>query len=180
MSALVPVSPAHGGPPERPGRTLADLVPVFCGWFRTMRGAAENTVKAYGESLSAFARFCASADVTRPEAVSFQLVEMYLATLTERRGLKATSANRHLHAIRSFFKFLRRNGQGRRRGQRQTDEETLGSGHDCCFTCACVFSPAILLCASSRYSLCWNSSMSFSKYGKASASRFALTSDSAR
>jgi len=110
MSALVPVSPAHGGPPERPGRTLADLVPVFCGWFRTMRGAAENTVKAYGESLSAFARFCASADVTRPEAVSFQLVEMYLATLTERRGLKATSANRHLHAIRSFFKFLRRDG----------------------------------------------------------------------
>src|SRR5207244_4297719 len=35
---------------------------------------------------------------------------MYLVTLTQKRGLKATSANRQLYAIRSFFRFLRRNG----------------------------------------------------------------------
>ncbi len=95
--------------PIRPGATLAQLVPVFCGWFGTVRGRTKNTVKSYAEDLAAFARFCATAGVTRPEAVTFQLVEMYLARLTT-RGLKATSANRQLHAIRSFFKFLRRNG----------------------------------------------------------------------
>src|SRR5207245_9820370 len=109
VSALVRVAPGDGGPPDRPGRTLAELVPVFCGWFRTVRGRSENTCKSYGEDLSTFARFCASAGATRPPAVTFQLVEMYLATLTHQRGLKATSANRHLYAIRSFFRFLRRN-----------------------------------------------------------------------
>jgi site-specific recombinase XerD len=38
--------------------------------------------------------------------VSFRHLEFYLGWLQKERGLKATSANRHLHALRTFWKWM--------------------------------------------------------------------------
>ena len=106
MTALVPVSAAA---PE-PRRALADLLEPFLAWFRLVRQRSENTVKSYGEDLRAFVAFCASRGIIRPEHVTYRVLEMYLAHLQHHKRLKATSANRHRHAIASYFRFLRREG----------------------------------------------------------------------
>ncbi|HUG35668.1 MAG TPA: tyrosine-type recombinase/integrase [Candidatus Limnocylindrales bacterium] len=91
-------------------RTLADYAPVFLQWLSFVRQRRAHTVRSYGEDLKTFLIFCASAGLTTPDVVRFQHVEFYLGWLQMERGLKPSSANRHLHALRTFWKWMLREG----------------------------------------------------------------------
>jgi site-specific recombinase XerD len=89
-------------------RALPELVPVFLKWFALIRRRAENTVRAYEADLTAFLAFCAQAGLSDPNAVKVQHIEFYMGLLQEQRGLQPSSINRHLHALRSFWKWMQR------------------------------------------------------------------------
>jgi site-specific recombinase XerD len=105
--ALVPSTP---GLLVARDRTLADYAPVFLKWLGFVRQRRETTVRSYGEDLKTFLLFCASADLRKPEDVNFRHVEFYLGWLQMERGLKPQSANRHLHCLRTFWKWMLREG----------------------------------------------------------------------
>ncbi|HEV8642381.1 MAG TPA: tyrosine-type recombinase/integrase [Methylomirabilota bacterium] len=107
MTALVPAS---GGPPVRPGATLAELIRPFLGWFATIRGRSRHTIAAYEKDLDTFAVFAKGIGVRIPSQVTFNVVEMYLAHRLHHDGRKATTLNRARYAIGQFFRFLRRQG----------------------------------------------------------------------
>jgi site-specific recombinase XerD len=107
MHSLVRVAPALLA---RRGRSLSELVPGFLQWFALVRRRSPHTVYNYGKDLERFLAFCAQAELTAPEAVDFRHVEFYLGWLQTARGLKPRSANRHLHALRTFFRYLVREG----------------------------------------------------------------------
>lgn len=91
-----------------PGRTLAELAPVFLKWFSLIRRRAENTCQGYRMDLAAFLEFCTQAGLTHPDDVRVQHIEIFMAVLIEQRGLQPASVNRHLHALRSFWKWMQR------------------------------------------------------------------------
>jgi len=107
VSSLVRVAPASLA---RQGRTLGELVPGFLQWFALVRRRSPHTVYNYGKDLQSFLRFCEQANLREPEAVTFRHVEFYLGWLQTARGLKPRSANRHLHALRTFWTYLIREG----------------------------------------------------------------------
>lgn len=106
--ALENLSSSDEGFLVRPDATLAELVEPFCGWLRVVRGRAEHTVVAYRKDVTTFARFCEQGALRRPAQVHRRVIEGYLAALHHRHGLTATTANRHRHALGTFWKFLRR------------------------------------------------------------------------
>jgi site-specific recombinase XerD len=111
MSALVPrngVSPISLGIsllPQR-NRTLAEYAPIFLQHLEFVRQRRANTVLGYGADLKTFLRFCEQADLSQPDEVTFRHLEFYLGWLQKERGLKATSANRHRHALRTFWQWM--------------------------------------------------------------------------
>jgi site-specific recombinase XerD len=107
MSAGALVPPGSGFLAQR-NRTLAEYAPVFLNWLGFVRQRRENTVRSYGEDLKTFIRFCEEAELSKPDEVSFRHLEFYLGWLQKERGLKATSANRHLHALRTFWQWMGR------------------------------------------------------------------------
>jgi site-specific recombinase XerD len=87
-------------------RTLAEYAPVFLKWLGFVRQRRENTVVGYGEDLKTFLGFCEGAGLAKPEDVNFRHLEFYLGWLQSERGVKATTANRHLHALRTFWRWM--------------------------------------------------------------------------
>ena len=98
----------RGGAPllAQRDRTLADYAPVFLKWLSFVRQRRENTVRSYGEDLKTFVGFCEQAGLSKPDDVSFRHLEFYLGWLQKERGVKATTANRHVHALRTFWKWM--------------------------------------------------------------------------
>ncbi|CAN5399425.1 site-specific tyrosine recombinase XerD [soil metagenome] len=80
------------------------LIERFVEMMSAERGAARNTLDAYGRDLAAYADFLAREGETlgaaRPEHI-----RLYLADL-DASGLKSSSAARKLSAVRQFHKFL--------------------------------------------------------------------------
>jgi site-specific recombinase XerD len=101
--ALVP--PGSGFLAQR-NRTLVEYAPVFLKWLGFVRRRRENTVRSYGEDLKTFVGFCEQAGLSKPDDVSFRHIEFYLGWLQAERGLQASSANRHVHALRTFWTWL--------------------------------------------------------------------------
>jgi site-specific recombinase XerD len=93
---------------ERIPSTLPELAPVFLKWFSLIRRRSENTCRAYQTDLAAFLAFCAQAGLTYPDDVKVSHIEFYQAVLLEKRGLQPVSVNRHLHALRSWWKWMQR------------------------------------------------------------------------
>jgi site-specific recombinase XerD len=105
MSAGTLVPPGSGVLAQR-DRTLAEYAPVFLKWLGFVRRRRENTVRSYGEDLKTFLGFCEQAELSKPDDVSFRHLEFYLGWLQKERGVKATTANRHVHALRTFWKWM--------------------------------------------------------------------------
>jgi site-specific recombinase XerD len=82
---------------------LAEYAPVFLKWLSFVRQRRENTVRSYGEDLKTFLGFCEQAGLSKPDDVSFRHLEFFLGWLQKERGLKARSANHHIHALRTFW-----------------------------------------------------------------------------
>jgi len=75
------------------------------------RNASPHTVRAYGEDLAQFARHLRAelGRDARPGDVDHLLIRAFLARL-HREGLKASSAARKLATLRTFFRYLCREG----------------------------------------------------------------------
>ncbi len=101
--ALVPVGDGPRGPRAT---SIRALVPRFLAWLRFVRERSENTVKSYRFDLATFVEFCDRGGLSRADLVRVQHVEVFMAWLRQERGLKASSANRHLHAVRTLWEWL--------------------------------------------------------------------------
>jgi len=69
------------------------------------RGAAQNTLEAYGRDLRRYLVFLSQKGLPHLEAVTPDIVVEYLTTL-KNEGLSANSMNRALAALRGFYKYL--------------------------------------------------------------------------
>ena len=68
------------------------------------RGAAANTLEAYGRDLAAFAGFLATRG-GNPESAGVEDIRAFLGRLA-RAGMAPRSAARRLSALRQFYRFL--------------------------------------------------------------------------
>ena len=81
-------------------------VEAFLEMLAAERGAARNTLAAYGADLGDFSAFTASLKL-RPAKADAVTLQKYMAGLTG-TGLSARTAARRLSALRQFFRFLLR------------------------------------------------------------------------
>ncbi|MDB5373660.1 MAG: recombinase XerD, partial [Belnapia sp.] len=86
----------------------AALREAFLEMLAAERGAARNTLAAYGTDLEDFAAFCARRGLVEA-AVGPEPLRDYLRSLTD-LGLKPRTTARRLSALRQFFRFLAREG----------------------------------------------------------------------
>ena len=91
-----------------------DPVAAFLSHLRTERNCSPATVAAYAVDLEQFARYCGGAPegpvpALEPSRVNLRTVRGFLAKLGE-QGLKTSSLGRKLATLRSFFRFLNREG----------------------------------------------------------------------
>lgn len=91
-------------PPAAPSA----LIESFLEMMSAERGAAKNTLEAYGRDLTGFADFL-SRRKHQPENAGTQLIRRYLEGLSG-SGISAATAARHLSAIRQFYRFLLADG----------------------------------------------------------------------
>ena len=91
---------------------FAEAAELFLRVIAAERGASEHTVRAYGREVRWFAGFLEErlGKDARLEAVEHTQIRAYLGVLYE-RGLGKASAARALASIRSWFKWLAREGR---------------------------------------------------------------------
>ncbi len=90
--------------PDRPAGRDGRLIERFLEMMSAERGAAQNTLSAYGRDLSAYADFL-SASGAGLRAAKAEHIRNYLAQI-DAEGLKASSAARKLSTIRQLHNFL--------------------------------------------------------------------------
>lgn len=73
------------------------------------RGLAENTLESYGRDLRQFSRFVSAHCAKSWETLDRSQILLYLDSL-KRQGKSAATVSRSLASIRSFFRFLNREG----------------------------------------------------------------------
>jgi integrase/recombinase XerC len=91
---------------------IAEMAEGFLAMLANERGASEHTVRAYAREVRGFATYLNEAlgKDARIEAVEHLHIRAYLGVLYE-RGLTKASAARALAAIRSWFKWLAKEGK---------------------------------------------------------------------
>jgi len=98
-----------------------DPVTAFLTWLQVEKNFSPATIRAYRADLDQFARFCVGAeqvsgDTPRnpppaidPALVTLRTIRGFLGALST-QGLKTSTLGRKLAALRSFFRFLNREG----------------------------------------------------------------------
>ena len=81
------------------------LIDSFLTHLLAVRRVAPLTVKAYAEDVAGFATWAQARGVTQITAINNALLRLYIADLTETRGLARTSVARHAATLRVFFRF---------------------------------------------------------------------------
>jgi integrase/recombinase XerC len=91
---------------------MRDATAAFLRHLERERNASPNTIRAYGEDLRQFTDYLEGAlgREPRPEDADHVLIRGFLAEL-HRRGLKKVSSARKLAGLRTFFRFLCREGR---------------------------------------------------------------------
>ena len=91
---------------------VTELAEGFLAMLANERGASEHTVRAYAREVRSFAEYLRETlgDGAKIRAVEHLHIRGYLAVLYE-RGLTKASAARALAAIRSWFKWLAKEGK---------------------------------------------------------------------
>jgi integrase/recombinase XerC len=91
---------------------LREAVAAFLRHLELERNASPHTIRAYGEDLGQFSRYLESelGRPARPRDVDHLLVRGFLAELHQ-RGLSKASSARKLAGLRSFFRYLCREGR---------------------------------------------------------------------
>ena len=91
--------------------TIPQLVTDYLRVLANERGASVHTLRAYQRELNGFAQYIVThfGLDQHPGNIDHTHIRAYLGTLYD-RGLSKASAARALAAIRSWFKWLARNG----------------------------------------------------------------------
>jgi integrase/recombinase XerD len=98
------------------GAEIAREVDRFLSYLVAERGLSDHTVAAYRRDLRRYAAFLASRGVARPQDVDPAVVRSFVASVSasthgpDGEAYKATSVARALSAVRSFHRFLLREG----------------------------------------------------------------------
>jgi integrase/recombinase XerD len=88
---------------------MKDLVRDFLDYMAVERGASPNTIDAYRRDLATYADLLAERGVTSADAVTREDVTAFISRLVG-SGLAASSIERKVAAVKSFHKFLVRDG----------------------------------------------------------------------
>ncbi len=87
------------------------LTDSFLDYLRYERNYSEKTILAYGEDISQLLEFCGQEKVFfTPSEVKPELIREWMVSLMD-KGYTATSVNRKLSSLRSFYKYLLRQGE---------------------------------------------------------------------
>ena len=94
---------------------MEDAIRAFVTFLEVERGASRETIRAYHSDLNQFVAFAKTvrgshAGPLTPQAVDSLLIRSYLARLDQRKEKKPTLA-RKLATLRSFYRFLLREGR---------------------------------------------------------------------
>jgi integrase/recombinase XerD len=97
-----------------PARELTDLTLDFLGYLELERGLSRNTLEAYRSDLQQFGEFLTRVGVG-PLAVSSNVLAAWITEIAqgdgERRPAAPATLQRKLACLRSFYRYLRREGQ---------------------------------------------------------------------
>ena len=81
----------------------------FFNWLRNEKACSENTITAYRKDLEQFKAFLQQEMLT-VEEITYRELRFYMASLQRNQELKKTTLSRKTAALKSFFKFLNREG----------------------------------------------------------------------
>ncbi len=93
----------------RPPADLSEAMERFLAHLRVVRNLSGHSLSAYGTDLVQLADFLETRSVTDPAAVTHLDIRGWLGALRE-KGLARASVSRKLAAVRSFFRWLHREG----------------------------------------------------------------------
>ncbi|MEM7276934.1 MAG: tyrosine recombinase XerC [Pseudomonadota bacterium] len=85
------------------------LISEFLGHLKTERRLSDHTVKNYAIDLGKFSEYCNRQQIEQPVHCSSDDIRLFAAWL-HRNGLSPRSIQRRLSAVRSFFRYLIREG----------------------------------------------------------------------
>ncbi|MHB1126824.1 MAG: site-specific tyrosine recombinase XerD [Bacillota bacterium] len=85
------------------------LVEQFIHYLAVERGLADNTLASYHLDLIDYLNFLKKADAPRLELASKGLVVAYLVEM-QKQGRSPSTISRHLAALKSFYRFLQKEG----------------------------------------------------------------------
>ena len=88
---------------------MNELIDQFLDRLAIERNFSEHTLRAYRLDLEQFRTFLATQKITRPEQVNTMVMRKYMASVRRRDYAKATVA-RKISSLRSFYRFLCREG----------------------------------------------------------------------
>ncbi|NLN06040.1 MAG: tyrosine recombinase XerC [Firmicutes bacterium] len=88
---------------------MMDFSDGFLSYLESQRNASRHTIRSYAEDLAQFLSYLETEGLTFPEGVSYLTVRHYLAYLKASAYDRRTIA-RKLSALRSFFRYLNREG----------------------------------------------------------------------
>jgi len=95
---------------EAERRRLADAIDWFLDHLRVERGASAHTVAAYANDLGLAADFFAGIGIGDWAALDATAIVRYETSLGP--GIARSTAQRRISSLRSFLKFLKKNGEG--------------------------------------------------------------------
>ncbi|MBQ3510146.1 MAG: tyrosine recombinase XerC [Peptococcaceae bacterium] len=92
-----------------PNHPYSFYLQEFLNWQQNEKGCSLHTVTAYKKDLEQFGQFLQEQDITL-EQLEYRDLRYYMASLQKDQTLKKTTLSRKTAAIKSFCKFLNREG----------------------------------------------------------------------
>jgi integrase/recombinase XerC len=88
---------------------LEDQVNRFLSYILYEKGYSRNTIESYKTDFTEFLGYLLSRDIKNTSSIDYKTIHRYISSLGEKE-LKATSIERKVASIKSFFKYLVREG----------------------------------------------------------------------
>lgn len=89
--------------------TYAFYLQEFLNWLQNEKGSSAHTITAYKQDLEQFGQFLEQQQLSL-EQLEYRDLRYYMATLQQKQELKKTTLSRKTAAIKSFCKYLNREG----------------------------------------------------------------------
>jgi len=86
------------------------MLASFLKYLKVEKGYSANTVRSYGDDVRQFYTFCGlDSEKDHPKTISHRQVRFWLSSIIS-KGFTPRSANRKLSSLRSYFRYLLREG----------------------------------------------------------------------